>query len=441
MNPALAHLEKIVFGGTCVAALAVGLAHLAEGNRLGREGRAVAEDVAKLDAALKDPKAPASAGRGPAFVAAGPAIAALTGSGPAPPASSAWAFHRRPTLRGKAIEPPDLRKDLLPPTTLAGREESFTVSLTWAANPGTTAAVQAYRVYRYPAGAKRPEKPVAEVPGTALKWEDADAAALQPDSRWTYEVTAVTADETKQGGPESAAAGPVTVALPYDRRLDYYGAAVVGGKVYSVQAGVSRFASGDWRGPEEFTVKPGEVIGGKRSIEVDGERVELDFASKWTLKAVEQSREEVVEGGQPRIVEKDVMVVVDAAGVETRIAKTSKPKPAGPVGPRTPFDAELLRLLNERNAARQAADHDAAARIAATRDWLSLKRARYLRAQAIVTERVQADLDEFAAEIEALAAEIADLEAAGKRARVPGLLRKKSELEARVGSLQNLIKK
>jgi len=441
VNAVLVHLEKVVFGSACVAALGVVLWHLSEGSRLRREARTVGEDVAKLDAALKNSKAPAGASSGAAFVSAAPALAALTGAGATLPPTSAWAFHRRPTLRGKAIEPPDLRKDLLPPADLAAKVEDFTVILAWAANGGTTAAVQAHRVYRYPAGGTRPEKPVAEVPGAVRKWEDADAATLQPGSSWTYEVTAVTADETKQGGPESASAGPVTAALPYDRRLDYYGATVVSGKLYSVQAGVRRFAKGDWRGPEEFTVKPGEAIGGKRSIEIDGERVELDFAAKWTLKAVEQGREETMVDGQPRVVEKDVMVVVDGAGVETRIPWSEKPRPAVTAGPRTPFDAELMRLLNERNAARGAGEHETAMRIGLSRDWLSMKRARYLRGQTIVTERVEADIADFTAGIETLAAEIADLEASGRRSRVPGLQRKKSDDEAKLAILQNLVKK
>lgn len=445
MNAALVHLEKIVFGSAGVVSLAVVLLHLSEGNRLRRVAGTVTGGVEKLDAALKDGKAPGAAGT-PTFVDATPAIETLTGGGPAPAPTSAWAFHRRPTLRGKPFEPPDLRKDLFPPAEVSAKVENFTVIVTWAAHPATTAVVQGWRVYRYPAAGKRPEKPVAELAAGVLKWEDPDAAALEPGSTWRYEVTSITGDETKQGGTESAAGGPATATLPYDRRLHYYGGALVSGqgaerKVHSVTVAVSRFANGDWRGPEEFSVKPGERIGGVKAIEIDGERVDVDFTTRWTLKSVEQSREEVVVDGQPRVVEKDLMVVVDDAAVETRVAKSDKPRVEVVRGPRTPFDAELQRLLGERNAARAGGDHDVASQIAANRDWLSQKRLKYLRGTTIVTERVEADVADFTAQAEALGTEIAELEASGRRARAVGLQRKKAELEARVTILQNLLKK
>ena len=93
------------------------------------------------------------------------------------------------------------------------------------------------------------------------------------------------------------------------------------------------------------------------------------------------------------------------------------------------------------NSAAGSVTSETAMRIGLSRDWLSMKRARYLRGQTIVTERVEADIADFTAGIETLAAEIADLEASGRRSRVPGLQRKKSDDEAKLAILQNLVKK
>lgn len=389
------HLEKIVFGVVLAVSVVLVVSHGTSGvnvTKTDSDANALAVNM-KGTTAPRDAAAPVPA----AEQALNPFVQTVA----SPPRAGRWSFYRRPTLRGVAKVKPDLRTVLDAPALTAART-NFTVKLDWSGAETSTAGVTAWRIYRWVGDATPDKTPVAELKHDVTSWTDGDAAALAPEAVVHYGVTAMTADETRHGTPESPQSEPVTVTMPYDRELVYYGAAWKAGEGKAAEVYVKRWHNGAWRGPERFTVKTGEVIGATAYTDVDGEHVELEFATKWTLKDADKSSEKRDVDGVERIVEEKWIELVDAAGAVTKVLAVEKPKSAGTTAaPKDPVSKIALELFDQSQAARSAKDFDEATRLTKLREWLTRNKAKYWSAarKEKRTEQLEKDIHNFGIDI------------------------------------------
>ncbi|MCI0340302.1 MAG: hypothetical protein L0216_04000 [Planctomycetales bacterium] len=327
-----AHLEKLA------AVAGAGVAALALASSLGGRSAVLAEAAEASAAAeacgaalgAKGPDARGSAGTPAGEPFAPPA---------APETAGRWTFSRRPTLKVEIQVQPDTRKRLLPPRAEAAAAD-FVVTLKWTDDPDSTAAVKAYRVYRRGKGAARPAAPASEVPSGTREWKDSDRSVVKAEATLVYEVAALTDEENQTGKPESDPSAPVEVTLPADREILYYGARM--SETVAIVK-IRLFHEGHWHS-EEFLVKSGEAIGGKKKVaEPGGGDAEADFATGDTFvraeKLEEMRRVPVLdEKGQPvldkegnprmRMVpfSRSWIVVRDPDGKEREIAAVAAPK-------------------------------------------------------------------------------------------------------------------
>lgn len=390
------HLEKIIFGLILAVSVILVVSHGTSGVNVTKADF----DAGTLAEDMKGTKAPKNAA--PPVAAAEGALNPFVQTVASPPRAGRWSFYRRPTLKGVAKVKPDLRKVLDAPALTALRTD-FTVKLDWASAETTTAKVTAWRIYRWVGDAKPDKTPVAELKPDVKSWTDGDAAALAPEAVVHYGVTAMTADETRHGKPESPQSEPVTVTMPYDRELVYYGASWKAGEGKAAEVYVKMWHKGGWRGPVRFTVNSKEVIGKKARTDVDGAGTELDFTTKWTLADAGKSSEKRVDDeGVERVVEEKWIEVTDAAGTVTKILAVKKPKTAGTAPkPKDPVSKIALELLNQSNAARASKDFDEAARLKSLRVWLLRNKAKYWSAgrKQKRAEQLEKDIHNFGIDI------------------------------------------
>ncbi len=377
-----AHLEKLV------AVAGAGVAALALASSLGGRSAVLAE--ANEASAAADACAAALEAKGPV----GPGTPAVGSSGepfPAPTAPESagrWTFSRRPTHKVEIETPPDTRKQLLPPKAEASAAD-FVVHVRWADAPEGTAAVKGYRVYRYAKGAARPAAPAVEVPAGTREWRDTDRSAVKPETTLTYVVTVVTTEENQTGKPESDPSAAIEVSLPADREILYHGARM---SETVAMVKVRLFHEGHWHS-EEFMVRSGDAIGGKKRVaEPAGGDAEADFTTSDTfLKADKEEGTRKVpvldDKGQP-VLDKDGnprartvpfsrswIVVKGPDGKEREIASVAAPKDtAGPRPGLDPVMDEIRRLAEEIAATKDPA---ARKRLDWFREQLRAKRARW----------------------------------------------------------------
>ncbi len=358
------HLEKIIFGVVLACAVLLVAAHGTSGVNVTKADF----DAGTLETNMQLAKVPASAAT--KVPAAEDALRPFIHTVESPPRAGRWSFYRRPTLKGIEKKKPDLRKILEAPALTVVRAD-FTATLTWTDSAGSSATVTAYRVYRWVGDAKPDKTPVAELKPEVHEWTDNDAKVLQPDAAVHYAVTAMTAADTRHGKPESPQSEPVTVTFPYNRELLYYGSSYKGSKGKVATVLVKLGHTGKWRGPRSFDVTVGGVIGGKAKVDVDGEQVELDFTTKWTLQdAVKKSSVQEVDGVDKAVTE-IYLEVTDAAGAVLKVMKSDKPKSAGPKKPKDPVSKIAFELYAKMQAARASKDFDERDRLSKLRGWVN----------------------------------------------------------------------
>jgi len=206
----------------------------------------------------------------------------------------AWTFNRRPDIEVLVEKPVDKRKDLWAPVEFRAEvDEDYRVTIAWKPDPRTTAKIKGYEVFRWKEGEKPPEKPLHEGLIEAASFTDEDWAGLVPMTVVRYQVRAHTDEEVKTPGGKAVTVPPISVELPDDRRVHYFGE---GGGVQSAQLYVFRFRNGEWPW-ERFTVKLGEPVGREATVLVEGgeEKAKIDFTTGKLLVEIGEEIRTIVE--------------------------------------------------------------------------------------------------------------------------------------------------
>ncbi len=265
-------------------------------------------------------------------------------------APQAWIFARRPAVRVEVEKKEDPRKVLSPPGSLSARQKDYSVTLTWQDSKDSTAKTTGYNVYRWVAGqADKPEKPVNDRPlGVEDKtFTDTDFDVLKPLAELFYAVEATTDEETRSGRKASGLSEPVSIRLPDDRKVLFYGKMAVEFAYVTVQ----RFHGGEYIA-HDFMTYLGETIGKPVPKEIDDKKLQIDFTSDFILAYIgkeiknteetykEQLRDEkgalqFTDDGKPIEVEKKrtriqtlmYILASDRNGNVVRIDETEPPKP------------------------------------------------------------------------------------------------------------------